>query len=76
MAQHELEKIIDAAFEQRDAITPATAGPVRHAVDAALDLLDRGEARVAEKTGNGFWRVNQWKESSAALIPAQRHERN
>jgi 2,3,4,5-tetrahydropyridine-2-carboxylate N-succinyltransferase len=67
MAQHELKKIIDAAFEQRDGITPATAGAVRHAVDAALDLLDRGEARVAEKTGNGFWRVNQWLKKAVLL---------
>jgi len=67
MARHELEKIIDAAFEQRDAITPATDGAVRHAVDAALDLLDRGEARVAEKTGNGFWRVNQWLKKAVLL---------
>ena len=45
-----LAKTIDAAFERRDEIGPATQGAVREAVEAALDLLDRGAARVAEKT--------------------------
>src|SRR6201987_5563884 len=43
-----LAKTIDAAFEQRDTIGPSTKGAVREAVEQALDLLDRGEARVAE----------------------------
>ena len=34
---------------------PATKGPVREAVERALDLLDRGKARVAERGGNGAW---------------------
>ena len=44
MSETELENTIDAAFEKRDGIGPATKGPVRDAVEAALDLLDSGQA--------------------------------
>jgi 2,3,4,5-tetrahydropyridine-2,6-dicarboxylate N-succinyltransferase len=67
MLQSELAKIIDEAFEKRASITPTTLGPVREAVDAALDLLDRGAARVAEKEPNGSWRVNQWLKKAVLL---------
>jgi 2,3,4,5-tetrahydropyridine-2-carboxylate N-succinyltransferase len=61
MSHAELAKTIDDAFERRDGIGPATTGgAVRQAVETALDLLDRGQARVAERSGNGAWRVNQW----------------
>ena len=49
-----LAKTIDAAFEQRDDIGPSTKGAVREAVEQALDLLDRGAARVAEKAADGI----------------------
>src|ERR1041385_4340434 len=60
MSQAGLEKIIDDAFEKRDGVGPATKGDIRDAVEAALGLLDRGEARVAEKQADNSWRVNQW----------------
>src|SRR5258708_1751493 len=63
----ELARTIDDAFERRDGIGPATKGPAREAVDAALELLDSGQARVAEKTGNGSWRVNQWLKKAVLL---------
>jgi 2,3,4,5-tetrahydropyridine-2,6-dicarboxylate N-succinyltransferase len=66
-AAEELEKIIDAAFEQREGIGPSTKGAVREAVDVALDLLDRGAARVAERGANGAWRVNQWLKKAVLL---------
>ena len=50
---------IEAAFEARDTVTPASAD-VRAIVDQALDLLDSGAARVAEPDGEGGWKVNQW----------------
>ncbi len=53
MSSAELEKTIDAAFERRDEIGPATKGAVREAVEAALNLLDRGAARVAENPADG-----------------------
>ncbi len=67
MSHAELARTIDDAFDQRDGIGPATKGPVREAVEAALELLDRGEARVAERGANGDWRVNQWLKKAVLL---------
>jgi 2,3,4,5-tetrahydropyridine-2-carboxylate N-succinyltransferase len=62
----DLARTIDAAFEQRNEVGPHTKGAVRDAVETALELLDRGEARVAEKQG-GTWRVNQWLKKAVLL---------
>ena len=67
MSHADLAKIIDDAFEQREGISPATTGAVRETVDAALDLLDRGEARVAQRAANGDWQVNQWLKKAVLL---------
>ena len=64
---HDLAKTIDDAFEARNDVGPATKGAVRDAVEAALDLLDRGEARVAEKQPDGRWHVNQWLKKAVLL---------
>ncbi|MCW1401173.1 2,3,4,5-tetrahydropyridine-2,6-dicarboxylate N-succinyltransferase [Novosphingobium sp. MW5] len=57
---------IEAAFESRDTVTPASAD-VRAIVDQALDLLDSGQARVAEPDGQGGWKVNQWLKKAVLL---------
>ncbi len=62
----ELEAQIEAAFEARDSVTPASSD-VRSLVDAALGLLDSGQARVAEPDGNGGWKVNQWLKKAVLL---------
>jgi 2,3,4,5-tetrahydropyridine-2,6-dicarboxylate N-succinyltransferase len=62
-----LAKTIDDAFEKRDGITPKTRGPVRKAVEQALDLLDSGKMRVAEKGADGHWTVNQWLKKAVLL---------
>lgn len=62
-----LEKIIDKAFDERDGINTATRGEVRDAVEQSLLLLDRGEARVAEKQADGNWHVNQWLKKAVLL---------
>jgi 2,3,4,5-tetrahydropyridine-2-carboxylate N-succinyltransferase len=67
MSHAELAKTIDDAFERRDGVSPATKGAVREAVDAALDLLDRGAARVAERGADGRWQVNQWLKKAVLL---------
>jgi 2,3,4,5-tetrahydropyridine-2-carboxylate N-succinyltransferase len=67
MSAAELEKTIDAAFERREEIGPTTKGAVREAVDQALDLLDRGAARVAERAAGGAWKVNQWLKKAVLL---------
>ncbi len=63
----ELENTINNAFEQRADITPANAtAEVRNAVNEALNLLDTGKARVAEKI-NGDWVTNQWLKKAVLL---------
>jgi len=62
----QLAATIDAAWEARDTIAPTTRGEVRDAVEAALGLLDRGEARVAHKV-DGAWQVNQWLKKAVLL---------
>ncbi|MBN8936336.1 MAG: 2,3,4,5-tetrahydropyridine-2,6-dicarboxylate N-succinyltransferase [Rhizobiales bacterium] len=66
-AHSDLAQAIDDAFEKRADVTPATQGTVRDAVDRALDLLDRGQARVAEKQPDGKWRVNEWLKKAVLL---------
>jgi 2,3,4,5-tetrahydropyridine-2-carboxylate N-succinyltransferase len=67
MSNDKLAKTIDEAFEARESVSPKTKGAVRKAVKDALDLLDRGEARVAERQADGFWRVNQWLKKAVLL---------
>ena len=62
-----LEKTIEKAFDEREGISTATRGEVREAIEAALDLLDRGAARVAERGDDGTWRVNQWLKKAVLL---------
>jgi 2,3,4,5-tetrahydropyridine-2,6-dicarboxylate N-succinyltransferase len=66
MSHADLAKTVDDAFERRTEVGPSTKGAVRDAVEAALDLLDKGEARVAEKQ-NGKWQVNQWLKKAVLL---------
>ncbi len=63
----QLKATIEAAWENREELTPKTRGEVREAVDAALDALDRGEARVAEKDGAGNWVTQQWLKQAILL---------
>jgi 2,3,4,5-tetrahydropyridine-2-carboxylate N-succinyltransferase len=66
MSHASLIAAIDAAWEDRAALTPAAKGPVREAVETALELLDRGEVRVAEKRG-GDWAANEWLKKALLL---------
>jgi 2,3,4,5-tetrahydropyridine-2,6-dicarboxylate N-succinyltransferase len=61
-----LRGVVEAAFEERDRVGPQTGGEVRDAVEAALDALDRGELRVAER-GPGGWTVHQWLKKAVLL---------
>jgi 2,3,4,5-tetrahydropyridine-2-carboxylate N-succinyltransferase len=70
----ELQKTIETAFDERANVGPQTKGEVRDAVETALDLLDKGEARVAEKTAGAggeslrdSWQVNQWLKKAVLL---------
>jgi 2,3,4,5-tetrahydropyridine-2,6-dicarboxylate N-succinyltransferase len=62
----ELQATIDAAWEERERVGPATTGPVRAAVEQALALLDAGRERVAVPDGGG-WRVQQWLKKAVLL---------
>jgi len=66
MSFADLQKTIDSAWEARDGLNASTKGPVREAIDAALDALDDGKLRVAEKTG-GKWQVHQWLKKAVLL---------
>jgi len=61
-----LETTIEALWEDRDSLSPATSGAARDAVNAALELLDSGTRRVAEKL-DGQWTVNQWLKKAVLL---------
>ena len=63
----DLAATIDAAWDDRASLGSDTRGAVRDAVDAALVMLDAGEARVAEPDGAGGWRVNQWLKKAVLL---------
>ncbi len=64
----ELQQVIEKAFEQRSDLSPNNASDeIRNAVNEALDMLDKGKARVAEQRGIGDWVVNQWLKKAVLL---------
>jgi 2,3,4,5-tetrahydropyridine-2-carboxylate N-succinyltransferase len=62
----DLAATIDAAWEARAEIGINTKGAVRDAVEHAIEMLDAGEARVAEKI-SGEWVVHQWLKKAVLL---------
>ncbi len=66
MATSDLQSTIEAAFEDRESISPETTGPTREAIETALDGLDAGTLRVAKKQGDD-WVVNQWLKMAVLL---------
>ena len=66
MSNAALQSAIDEAWEARDSVSSDTHGDVRDAVNAALNMMDSGEARVAEKI-SGNWHVNQWLKKAVLL---------
>lgn len=67
MSNAQLETAIEAAWDARDEITPATTGETRDAIEATLAALDGGTLRVAEKQDDGSWHVNQWAKKAVLL---------
>ncbi len=67
MPNTQLETAIEAAWEDRDSISPATTGEVREAIEDTLTALDSGKLRVAEPRENGEWHVNQWAKKAVLL---------
>jgi 2,3,4,5-tetrahydropyridine-2-carboxylate N-succinyltransferase len=67
MSYAALEAAIDAAWDVRDSITPATRGETRDAIESTLTALDSGTLRVAERQADGHWHVNQWAKKAVLL---------
>jgi len=67
MSNAQLETAIEAAWEARDSISPATTGEQREAIEDTLNALDSGKLRVAEKQESGDWHVNQWAKKAVLL---------
>jgi 2,3,4,5-tetrahydropyridine-2,6-dicarboxylate N-succinyltransferase len=68
MEPAELERLISDAYTNRDRLQEAT---VRQAVDEVIDLLDRGELRVADKA-SGEWKTHAWLKEAILLYFALR----
>ena len=66
MTAADLRATIEPAWEGRDQVNSQTQGAVREAVEEALNQLDRGEARVAEKI-DGAWQVHEWLKKAVLL---------
>jgi 2,3,4,5-tetrahydropyridine-2-carboxylate N-succinyltransferase len=58
-----LQEIIETAWENQEKLgTP----DVNHAIESVVEMLDRGEVRVAEPTEGG-WMVNEWVKKAVLL---------
>ena len=66
MTTPDFAQIIEDSWEQREHLSAQTTGPARVAVEAALEGLDSGEYRIAEKGPDG-WVVHQWLKKAVLL---------
>jgi 2,3,4,5-tetrahydropyridine-2-carboxylate N-succinyltransferase len=62
----DLHRTIDDAWDARESLNASTKGAVRDAVEHALNELDSGRLRVAEKAG-GEWHVHEWLKKAVLL---------
>ena len=67
MSNTDLAAAIEAAWERRTELTPASKGADVEAIEAALDLLDSGQARVATRGDDGVWITHQWLKKAVLL---------
>ena len=67
MTMTDLQARIEALWDRRDQLSPTTSGADRASVEEALEMLDSGQARVAEPDGNGGWKVNQWLKQAVLM---------
>jgi 2,3,4,5-tetrahydropyridine-2-carboxylate N-succinyltransferase len=58
---------IETLWEERSSLSPASGGEARATVEAALDLLDNGEARVASRQSKSEWVTHQWLKKAVLL---------
>lgn len=62
-----LEAVIEAAWDDRANVSTSTRGEIRKSVEAALSLLDSGQARVASRGEDGVWTTHQWLKKAVLL---------
>ena len=62
----DLQSVIEQAWDNASELSEDTQGEIRDAVETALNMLDAGEARVAEKI-DGEWVVHQWLKKAVLL---------
>jgi 2,3,4,5-tetrahydropyridine-2-carboxylate N-succinyltransferase len=67
MSHEQLTQQIEAAWERRAELSPQSKGADVEAIEAALDLLDSGQARVAGRSANGLWETHQWLKKAVLL---------
>ncbi len=68
---NELRQIIEYAWDHREALKEAKT---QQAIKTIIDLLDRGELRVAEPSEAG-WQINEWVKKGVVLyFPIQKME--
>lgn len=66
MSSKTIESVIEQAWENRSDISSITKGEIRDAVNTALNFLDTGQVRIANKI-DGSWHVNQWLKKAVLL---------
>jgi 2,3,4,5-tetrahydropyridine-2-carboxylate N-succinyltransferase len=62
----EFEKIINTAWDNKDSINGQSDKSILDAINQTIELVDKGELRVAKKNGNE-WTVNQWVKKAIVL---------
>ena len=68
MSQASLQAIIEAAWEDRAKLSPASAPQdIRDAVDNVTGQLNNGSLRVATREGVGQWTTHQWIKKAVLL---------
>ncbi len=63
----QLESVIEAAWDDRANVSTSTHGEIRKSVEAAMCLLDSGQARVASRGEDGVWMTHQWLKKAVLL---------
>jgi 2,3,4,5-tetrahydropyridine-2-carboxylate N-succinyltransferase len=68
MSPQQLQSIIEAAWEDRTRLSPASAPQdIRDAVEAVIGQLNNGSLRVATRQAVGQWTVHQWIKKAVLL---------
>lgn len=68
----DLQQLIEQTWENRELLKEATT---QDAIREVIELLDKGQLRVAEPTENGKWKANEWVKKAVILyFPIQQME--